>query len=75
MRFKPWGHPTNWRDPTVGLNTPDGFGGPRGNGGANFVMADASVRFVSDKISPDMLRALTTPGGGEDIREEGWRNR
>jgi prepilin-type processing-associated H-X9-DG protein len=28
-RFKPWGDPTNWRDPALGVNrSPDGFGGP-----------------------------------------------
>jgi hypothetical protein len=72
-QFKPWGHPVNWRDPTVGIDqSPRGFGGPPGSGGANFVMGDASIRFLSDKISPDVLRALTTPNGDEEVREEGW---
>jgi prepilin-type processing-associated H-X9-DG protein len=74
-QFKPWGHPANWRDPVTGINSPRGFGGPPGSGGANFVMADGSVRFVSDKISPDVLRAMSTPNGGEEIREEGWYKR
>ena len=27
--FKPWGDPTNWRDPALGINrSPEGFGGP-----------------------------------------------
>src|SRR5690349_15388520 len=48
-QFKPWGHPVNWRDPTAGINSSQhGFGGPPGSGGANFVMADASIRFLSD---------------------------
>ena len=66
--FRPWGHPANWRDPSDGINkSPDGFGGPRGSGGAQFVMADGSVRFVSDAISPRVLQALGTPNGREEV--------
>ena len=35
-------------------------------------MADASVRFLSDKISPDVPVPWSTPNGGEKF-EEGWR--
>jgi hypothetical protein len=32
--YRPWGHPINWRDPALGLNTtPDGFGSPFRDGG------------------------------------------
>lgn len=66
--FKPWGHPVNWRDPAKGINrSPHGFGGPPYAGGAYFSMADGSVRFVSERISPQVLRALSTPDGGEEI--------
>jgi prepilin-type processing-associated H-X9-DG protein len=69
--FKPWGHPVNWRDPAKGINkSPNGFGGPPGSTGANFVMADGSVRFVSDHIGPEVLRALSTPAGGEVINPD-----
>ena len=34
-------------------------------GGFNIAMADGSVRFVSDKVAPDVLRALFTKGGQE----------
>jgi hypothetical protein len=62
--YKPWGEPTNWRDPAVGINrTPDGFGSPLR--GANFAFADASLRFLSEKIDPEVLKALSTPAGGE----------
>jgi prepilin-type processing-associated H-X9-DG protein len=70
-QFKPWGAPGNWRDPARGINrSPYGFGGAPEAGGANFVMADGSVRFVSDKVSPSVLRALSTPRGGEGIGAE-----
>jgi hypothetical protein len=72
-QFKPWGHPVNWRDPAAGVNSsPRGFGGAPGRGRATFVMADASTRFVSEKISPEVLRALTTPNGGERIGRDEW---
>jgi hypothetical protein len=66
--FKPWGHPVNWRDPARGINrSPQGFGGTPYASGAQFSMADGSVRFVSERIHPDVLRALSTPAGGEEI--------
>ena len=37
------------------------------NGGVNFVFCDGSVRFVSEKISPEVFEALTTIRGGEVI--------
>jgi prepilin-type processing-associated H-X9-DG protein len=65
--FKPWGHPVNWRDPALGVNrSPDGFGGRPNAGGVNFLMADGSIRFVNDRISPDVLRALSSPRGGNE---------
>jgi hypothetical protein len=69
--FEPWGRPGNARDPARGVNTsPYGFGGPLGAGGALFGMADGSVRFVGEGISPAVLRALSTPDGGEAIGED-----
>jgi prepilin-type processing-associated H-X9-DG protein len=69
--FKPWGHPANWRDPALGINrSPYGFGGPSGSGGATFLMADGSVRFVGERISPAVLHALSTPCGGEAVNSE-----
>jgi hypothetical protein len=64
--FKPWGHPANVRDPASGIGaSPDGFAGPPTWGGAMFVMADGSVRFVSDKTDPRVLQQLATPAGGD----------
>src|SRR5205807_10649442 len=66
--FKPWGHPVNWRDPAKGINrSAEGFGGSRYSGGANFLMADGSVHFISEQVSPEVLRALATPTATEVI--------
>jgi prepilin-type processing-associated H-X9-DG protein len=60
--FQPWGHPVNWRDPVRGINrSPNGFGGPSSSGGVNFAMADGSIRFVSENVSPEVLRAMSNP--------------
>jgi prepilin-type processing-associated H-X9-DG protein len=50
------------------INGPDGIGGPY-NGGANFGLADGSVRFVSDEINPSIVEALTTIAGGEVVQD------
>lgn len=71
---KPWGYPANVRDPGEGLNrTPTGFGGPPGQRSAHFVMADGTVREISDKADPRILRALATPNGNEPplVHEKG----
>ncbi len=60
-RYKPWGHPANWRDPAIGINrTPDGFGSPSGRG-VQFVMADGSVRFFNADTDPEFLEMLAHP--------------
>lgn len=69
-RFKPWGYPYNWRDPALGINrTLNGFGNAHRNG-AQFVMGDGSVRFISEKTSLKVLKALATPDGSETIEGE-----
>jgi prepilin-type processing-associated H-X9-DG protein len=66
--FKPWGDPVNWRDPAKGINSsPNGFGGPRSAHGANFLMADGSVRFFSEKTDPRVLKALSDPANSAPI--------
>lgn len=65
--FMPWGSPTNWRDPALGINrSPKGFGSPF-PGGANVLFVDGSVHFLKDSIDPRVLRSLSTPAGGETI--------
>jgi prepilin-type processing-associated H-X9-DG protein len=39
----------------------------RHSGGANFALADGSVRFVSDSISITLYRALASWQGGEAV--------
>jgi prepilin-type processing-associated H-X9-DG protein len=41
--------------------------GSRHSGGANFMMADGSVRFIRDTIDLQVLRALGTRDGGEAV--------
>lgn len=66
--FLAWGHPIQWRDPALGINRSSrGFGSPFPPGGANFVFADGSVRFVKDTVAPQVLKALSTPAGNEAI--------
>ena len=66
-RFRPWGHPANWRDPAAGINqSPEGFGSPVADG-CLFLMGDGTVRLVNKNIAPNMLKALATPDGGEDV--------
>jgi prepilin-type processing-associated H-X9-DG protein len=66
--FKPWGHPANVRDPSLGVNrSPDGFGAPANWDGAQFAFCDGSVRMLSSKTDPRVLKQLATPAGGEDV--------
>ena len=65
--YRPWGAPNHARDPNLGINrSRSGFGSPR-PGGANFVLADGSVRFLRDATPMPLFRALATPDGGEPI--------
>lgn len=65
--IKAWGDPTNFRNPMLGMNTSrNGFGGPD-QGGAFVLLLDGSVRFLSDNIDPQTLKALATPNGGETV--------
>jgi hypothetical protein len=71
--YRPWGHPTNWRDPGHGIHTTaDSFGTARNNDTTIFLLADGSTRTVSRKVSTAVLRALSTPDGGEHIDPGEW---
>lgn len=68
--FPPWARPRSNRDPSLGINrSPDGFGGPS-SGGADFLMADGSVRFFSRDTDPTVLKALASPYGGERLARD-----
>lgn len=67
--IKPWGDPLNFRDPALGINqSPQGFGSPY-KVGIHFLLSDGSVRLISDKVDPEVLKALSTPNGGESVGE------
>jgi prepilin-type processing-associated H-X9-DG protein len=48
------------------INGPDGIGGNFA-GGANFLFADGSVRFIQQNVDPTVMRALATMAGNEAI--------
>ncbi len=67
--IRAWGNPLNIRDPAQGINQgPGTFAGPFGPG-ANVLIADGSVRFLSEDIDPAVLKALSTPDGREVLEE------
>lgn len=66
--------PFCWMDPKAdmtledlehGINTPDGQAGSYHQGGMNVGMFDGSVRYISDTIDKQVLRAIGTCAGGE----------
>ncbi|MBI1312379.1 DUF1559 domain-containing protein [bacterium] len=61
-----WGNPVNWRDPAQRLNSPGAFGSMH-VGVVQFVLADGSVRAISENIDPQVMRALASPDGGEPV--------
>ena len=66
--FRPWGSPDNLRDPGLGFgDAPDKFGSPYPE--VAVLIGDGSVRPLSKDVAPEILRALSTPGGGEDMEE------
>jgi len=67
--LRPWGDPLNIRDPAIGINQgPKSFGSPF-SGGCNMLLADGSVRFVSESTALDVLKALSTPASSEPVPE------
>lgn len=66
--FMPWAQPGNLRDPSLGFNTGSGaFGHPREDGGVQFLLGDGSVRYLSKDVDSTVLKALSTPAGGETV--------
>jgi hypothetical protein len=53
-------------------NAVTGVGGPNGMsskhvGGVHALLGDGSVRFISNNVSPDIIQALITRDGGEQL--------
>lgn len=67
--FKPWGDPSNVRDPADGLrHDATTFGTVnRQRGTVEFLFVDGSVHEISETVSPEVLKAVATPDGGESI--------
>ena len=60
-----WGDPENWRTIEGPLNQRlSSFGNAAGTG-SHFLKGDGSVRFFSNKTSPDVLQKLATRDGGD----------
>ena len=70
--FPAWGDPLNFRDPVQGLGgDPNGFGSAFGNR-VNMLFADGSARSLNPNIDPRVLKALSTPDGGDRSLAEEW---
>lgn len=68
--FAPWGYPRNVRDPADGLHGDSRtFGSLGKKGGVMFLKADGSTVFVNNDVDPSVLKALSTPAGGEETPE------
>ena len=69
LGLRPWGDPLNLRDPAVGINQGSrSFGSPF-HRGAQLLLVDGSVRFVSESTTPTVLKAIATPDSGETVGE------
>ncbi len=63
--FKPWGDPTNHRDPSTGFGGgPASFGAPNRRI-AQILMFDGSVRRVGITLAPDICSKLADPRDGQ----------
>ncbi|MCA9064139.1 MAG: DUF1559 domain-containing protein [Planctomycetaceae bacterium] len=73
MGLAAWGDYLNIRDPMQGIGSGGSqFGGIPGQQGCQFVLADGSVRLISEDIDRSVLEALATPAGGEAIQPGGF---
>lgn len=66
--FPVWGSLFNFRDPAKGLDAgPNQLGSPFIGGAVNVIFADGSGKSLNKDIDPQILKALSTPDGGEPI--------
>jgi len=67
--------PFNWMDPSADVDLEELLKGINGRGrvgsfhpgGINVGLFDGSVRYITDSINLEVLRALATPAGGESV--------
>ncbi|QDT97052.1 DUF1559 family PulG-like putative transporter [Gimesia aquarii] len=64
--FKPWGDPTALTKP-VNIISPKKKS--PSTGGYYILLCDGRVHYVSEDIDPSILKALSTPDGGEEVGE------
>lgn len=63
--YPPWGDPENWRTIGKGLNKDvNGFGNAAGTG-AMFLFGDGSIRMLSNKTNPRLLKQLSSRDGAD----------
>lgn len=67
--FAPWGYPRNLRNPTDGLQGDTRTFGSLSKNGVMFLKADGSTLFLNEDIDPSVLKALSSPAGGEETPE------
>ena len=65
-----WGSATNWRDPALGINRSSAGFGSTNRDSTLFSLMDGSVRPISANVHARVLRALSTPNGGEEISDD-----
>lgn len=64
--FKPWGDPTNIADLS---NIMSSGNKTAYKGGRHILMADGSVRFISENVDPETLKHLSIPDDGHIVGE------
>lgn len=62
--FVPWGAPTNAVIPSQIMGPGNK---PPFSNGRNVILADGAGRFISDSTDPAVLKAMSTPAGGEPV--------
>ncbi|MFY9255909.1 MAG: DUF1559 domain-containing protein [Fuerstiella sp.] len=65
-------NPVSVNEGTNQLDVSDSVLSSYHRGGAQALLADGSVRFVSQNIDPQVLQALVTKAGGEELPEDSW---
>ncbi len=64
--YPAWASPHNFRDLSLGFGaSARHYGSPIGLGGAQISLGDGRVVHLADTIDPNVLKALSTPQGGE----------